>query len=230
VIVEQDGREASLDAGDFAFVDPARPVRYASTPSTHVSVLFPRAMLPLRAQDAALLTAVRVSGDQGTGALVSTLARELPRHLDEYDAAEAARLGTTVVDLLGTALAARLDQTGALPSAARDRVLLQHVYAFIDAHLGDPGLSPAQVAAAHHVSLRYVHKVFETQSSSVAAWIRQRRLERCRQDLLDPAQPERPVAAIAARWGLPNAAHFSRVFRAAYGTPPAAYRAAAREP
>jgi transcriptional regulator GlxA family with amidase domain len=32
------------------------------------------------------------------------------------------------------------------------------------------------------------------------------------------------VSAIAARWGLVNAAHFSRAFRTAYGLPPVEYR------
>jgi AraC-like DNA-binding protein len=35
------------------------------------------------------------------------------------------------------------------------------------------------------------------------------------------------VGAIAARWGLIDAAHFSRLFRAAYGLPPGEYRLAA---
>ena len=58
----------------------------------------------------------------------------------------------------------------------------------------------------------------------MAGLIRQWRLERCRRDLLDPAQVDRPVAGIAARWGFSSAAHFSRVFREAYGLPPAAFR------
>jgi AraC-like DNA-binding protein len=58
----------------------------------------------------------------------------------------------------------------------------------------------------------------------VAAWIRERRLERCRRDLLDPVLAERPVSAVAARWGLTDPAAFSRLFRAAYGVPPLEYR------
>jgi AraC-like DNA-binding protein len=58
----------------------------------------------------------------------------------------------------------------------------------------------------------------------VADWIRRRRLERCRRDLLDPALRAEPVAAVAARWGLTNPAHFGRLFRDAYGVPPSAYR------
>ncbi|MGH3774727.1 MAG: helix-turn-helix domain-containing protein [Pseudonocardiaceae bacterium] len=50
--------------------------------------------------------------------------------------------------------------------------------------------------------------------------------DRCRRDLLDPALADRPVSAIATRWGYPNAAHFSRAFRDAYGLPPREYRLA----
>jgi AraC-like DNA-binding protein len=58
----------------------------------------------------------------------------------------------------------------------------------------------------------------------VADWIRSRRLERCRRDLLDPALATRTVEAIGERWGLTDAAHFSRVFRRRFGAPPAEYR------
>jgi AraC-like DNA-binding protein len=61
-------------------------------------------------------------------------------------------------------------------------------------------------------------------AAGVAGWIRRRRLERCRRDLLDPALRAQPVGVIAARWGLTEPAHFSRLFRAAYGVPPVAYR------
>jgi AraC-like DNA-binding protein len=56
---------------------------------------------------------------------------------------------------------------------------------------------------------------------------RRRQLERCRQDLLDPGLQGRPAGAIGARWGFRDAAAaaFSRVFRDAYGLPPAEYRA-----
>lgn len=50
------------------------------------------------------------------------------------------------------------------------------------------------------------------------------RLERCREDLLDPVLSDRPVAAIAMRWGFTDAAHFSRVFKAAYGVTPSELR------
>jgi AraC-like DNA-binding protein len=33
---------------------------------------------------------------------------------------------------------------------------------------------------------------------------------------------------VAARWGLPDSAHFSRLFRRTYGQPPAEYRRSCR--
>jgi hypothetical protein len=57
-----------------------------------------------------------------------------------------------------------------------------------------------------------------------------RRLEQCRRDLLDPGRRDVPVSTVAARCGLPNPAHFSRAFRAAYGLAPAEYRQVAGRP
>jgi AraC-like DNA-binding protein len=244
LVVSQDGRQTRLGPGDLAFVDLSRPCHWATPGRTEgVAVLFPRALLPLRRADAARLTATRIAGDRGAGGLASSLARQLPHHLDAPGPrADWARLGTAVLDVMALAMAAR---TGAdpgadpgagpgvgsgvgsgvgLPADARRRALIGRVRAYVERQLGDPGLSPATIADAHHVSVRYLHKLFESERTTMAAWIRQRRLERCRRDLLDPARRDRPVSAIAARWGFTSPAHFNRAFRAAYDLPPGEYR------
>jgi AraC-like DNA-binding protein len=229
-VVEQDGRQARLKPGDLAFVDLSRPARWALSPMRLVAVVFPRALLPLRRDDTARLTGLRISGDRGAAALVSSLARQLVDHLDGHGAAAGARLGTAVLDLLTVGLAGRLDRGEHVPADARQRALLLRIHAFIEQRLADPELSPGTIAAAHFISKRYLYKLFEAEQTSVAAWIRRRRLERCRRDLLDPALRHWPVSAIAARWGMPSATHFSRAFRAAYGVPPGAYRLLADSP
>ncbi|HEY7483366.1 MAG TPA: helix-turn-helix domain-containing protein [Streptosporangiaceae bacterium] len=231
LVVEQNGRESRLGPGDFSFVDLSRPARWTtSATSEGVAVTFPRSLLPLRQPELAQLAAVRIAGDQGTGALLSTLARQLPRHIDDSAVAEGARLGTTVLDLLTVALANRLDRGSAVPRDSGQRALLTRIHAFIEQRLGDPELSPATIAAAHHISVRYLYKLFESQQTTVADWIRRRRLERCRRDLLDPALQAQPVSAIAARWGLRNPAHFNRLFRVAFDMPPGEYRATRVQP
>jgi hypothetical protein len=162
VVVEQDGRQARLHPGDFAFVDLSRPAHWTNAWSTRVvAIAFPRKLLPLPADDAAQLTAVGMTGDDGTGALFSSTARQLARQVDRLDPAGGTRVGTATLDLLTVALAGRLDRHGEVPADISQRALLLRVRAFIEGRLTDPELTPATVARAHHVSLRSLYKLFE---------------------------------------------------------------------
>jgi AraC-like DNA-binding protein len=210
--------------GDFFIEHSSRPSWHAHPAAQIVTVSFPRAMLPLPPNQVAKLAGMGFPGGHGVSALVSTFMRRLPRHLDDPGGATGARLGTTGVDLLTVALADRLDQLNGTSSEARQRTLLPRIYAFIEEEMADPALSPSTIAAAHHISVRYLYRLFQEQGRSVAGWIRQRRLERSRLDLLDPALADRSIGATAARWGFANDAHFNRVFRAAYGLPPGEFR------
>jgi AraC-like DNA-binding protein len=103
--------------------------------------------------------------------------------------------------------------------------MMLRIQSFIERNLADPLLSPGMIAAAHHISVRGLHKMYEAEEQTIAASIRRQRLEGSRQDLLDPGLRDRPVSAVGARWGFQDPAAFSRAFRAAYGVPPAEYRA-----
>jgi AraC-like DNA-binding protein len=222
---EQDGRCCRFEPGDIGISDLSRPLRCAYSERRAIMLSYPKALSPLPEHRVAGLTGVAIPGSDGTAALVSGLVRQLPEHLDADDGAHGTRIGSAILDLVNVGLAARLDQERALPVETRSRALLHQCRGFIENHLADGRLTPAVVAAAHHISLRYLHRLFEPTGESVAALIRSRRLDRCRRDLLDPGQRERPVAAIGARWGLINPAHFNRAFKHRFGLPPAEYRA-----
>lgn len=100
-----------------------------------------------------------------------------------------------------------LEVEAALPPETRHRALTERIRAFIQQNLHDPELTPPAIAAAHHISLSYLHRLFqeEVRGETVAAWIRSRRLEGARRDLADPALRATPIHAIATRWGLPAA-------------------------
>jgi AraC-like DNA-binding protein len=89
-------------------------------------------------------------------------------------------------------------------------------------HHGDPALSAEQIAAAHHVSVRYLYKVLAESGVSLADWIRTYRLQACRREL--SASPLATIAAVARRHGFANMSSFNRAFRAAYGTTPSQWR------
>jgi AraC-like DNA-binding protein len=227
----QDGRAARLSRGEFTIYDFTRPYELAYDSAVQLAVFsFPHEMLAFPMDIIARLTAVPITADSGTGALAAPLLRRIALDLDGYLPASAARLSTVVMDLVTTAVAERADQVGSLSAESRERTLLLRIHAFIEQHLGDADLAPGMVATSHFISVRYLYRLFAMQNTTVAAWIRHRRLERCRKDLADPAFYTLPVSAVAARWGLLDSAHFSRLFRQTYGLPPAEYRRACRMP
>jgi AraC-like DNA-binding protein len=61
----------------------------------------------------------------------------------------------------------------------RQEALVRQVRTFVLDHLHEPGLSPAVIAAAHRISVRYLHHLFHESGESVGAFIRSRRLRNC---------------------------------------------------
>ncbi|MBB5781087.1 helix-turn-helix domain-containing protein [Nonomuraea jabiensis] len=226
--VTQNGRHTDLGSGDLVLVDASRPYQVehaAHIPVSQVMLLhFPRSLLPLPARDLRRLSAVRIPGTQAIGALSSQFLLQLARHMPDLSPSETSRLSTLTLDVLTLVLANALDAESGVPPHTRRRALTAQIHAFIQNHLGDPHLTPDAIAAAHHISLRYLHKLFQQEGHTVAGWIRERRLEQCRRDLADPRLATRPINAIAARWGFTSHAHFSQAFRSAYGLPPRQFR------
>jgi AraC-like DNA-binding protein len=229
--VAQGGQQARLSPGEFAIYNTRRPYEVRcgvdDEPTQLLTFMFPPSLLPLSPSGLQDLAAVRIPATSGVGELTSQFLLQLASNIDSYSPADAVRLSTAALEILATRLAHELDNRDWGTPEARRHALLTSIQAFIQQHLGDPELTPAAIAAAHHMSLRSLHQLFHEEGLTVAGWIRRRRLECCRRDLSDPALASRPVAAIAAKWGYSSASDFSRAFRAGHGLPPAEYRRSA---
>ncbi|GAA0037401.1 helix-turn-helix domain-containing protein [Brevibacterium metallidurans] len=218
----QDGREVALAPGTLAIYDTSRPytLSFDAAFSSYV-MMFPQSRVTLPADAVGQLTATAIGADHSLGEVVTGVIAQAGTMLPGLTRSVGVRLAGNVVDLLTTVM---VDELSTTAEAVDERARLRaEVIAHIDAHLADPQLGPQTIAAAHFMSVRALHQLFEGHES-VAGEIRRRRIERCRSDLADPLQAHVPVAAIGARWGFGDPAHFSRVFRRAVGQPPAVYR------
>ncbi|MEZ0350784.1 helix-turn-helix domain-containing protein [Mycobacterium sp. pR1184] len=222
-VVRQDGREANLSPGDYVLYDTTRPFDFAVGGKFRMySALLPRELLRIPAAQLSRLTARRFDGRQGMGALLAPFLVQLGRQAAKGPQVLNLRVADAVFDMLEASLS---EQLGCDRPESRDaHHQMLGMLAFIERNLGDPDLDVPTIAAAQHISIRQLQRLFENDGRTVTDWIRSRRIEHCRKDLANAELATVPVSVIGARWGLVNAPHFSRLFKAAHGRTPREYR------
>ena|SRR5215469_11451804 len=229
--ISQDDRAGVLGPGDFGLYDTSRPIdgwRDADGPARLVTVMLPHSLVPVHPQTTRQLTGLRMPGTDGVAAVVRKMIGELADGAAACAPSDRARLAGVTADLVGVLLTHCLDASGSVAVDAHQRTLLVRIQAFIDDRLADRKLSPGQIAVAHHIGVRTLHRLFADHGLTVAGWIRQRRLEQCRRDLADPRFAGHYIDTIARRWAFADGAHLSKAFKTTYGISPAQWRAMAR--
>jgi AraC-like DNA-binding protein len=115
-----------------------------------------------------------------------------------------------LLDAAGLATAASND---AMQATLRERVRL-----YVQLNFARPELDVELIAHEHHISTRYLYKVWSSQPDTLTETIIATRLDAARRMLA--TQPRRSVAAVAHRCGFRNVSHFARRYRAAFSQTP----------
>lgn len=218
-LLEQNGREVFLQPGDMTIYDSTLPHRiHCSREFSKLLVSIPRSMLRSRLAGVEHCTAVRIPGDQGIGAITASLVHNTARQAPTLNQTIFTALAENSLDLLTLSLASIRPQNYTL---SRSRSLsLARVKDFVERHLQDPTLDTPQVAAGTGLSARYINDLFKDEDTSLMRHVWQRRLEHCRQDMLNPLLNGHRISEIALRWGFNDLSHFSRAFRQRFGCAP----------
>ncbi len=219
--VTLDGESLLVGPGDAVMWDSVREGSWmALTPIAKRTLVLPRALLRAAFPCLELVLSRRLAGHTPAMRLLSSYVDAL------------VGLGATLTGVAASAAAdgavalARGALVGEVPAVPDLRTALAfEVPAYIDAHLGDPGLSPASIARAHAVSVRTLYEAFEGTGETPGALIRRRRLERCHAELMQRGSGT--ITEIAVRWGFRDSSAFSRAFRQQFGASPREVRAAA---
>jgi AraC-like DNA-binding protein len=164
-----------------------------------------------------------MSSSQGIGSALAAFLSKLMQQVERKSlTGDFGGLAQGAIDLCGALCNSATAEP--IPSVLSQSNLMSRIGVYIDANISEPDLSPDRVAVAHHISRRSLYRLFEMEGTTVAGLIRERRLERCRQQLCDPAHKHESICQIGVRFGLPDPAHLSRLFTAAYGDSPREYR------
>jgi AraC-like DNA-binding protein len=224
--IEENGRRTVVRPGWLTYYDTTRPTALTFPDATRSDLLLvARDVVDISTRPLGELTARTVPADRGTAAVLRSVLTGLASRLAGCSPSSADLLGSCLIDLTGLLLRECLDEP--VTPAGAGSTLFTRIAADLEHRLHDPDVCPERVANAHHISVRYLSKLFAAEGTTVMGWVRERRLDKCRADLLDPRLRNRSIAAVAARWGILQPAHFSRAFRARYGVSPREYRLAA---
>jgi AraC-like DNA-binding protein len=162
----------------------------------------------------------------GAGGLFADMLHLIPRRFDAMTPETRATVGQQLVDLLVLALKAD-ERTLTTGNSTVREAHLTRIEAFVRRNMGDSDLDPETIARGCGISARYLHELFRDTNQTLGSWIRDQRLNACREALRDPSNRQ-SVAEIAYRWGFSDQAQFSRAFKARFGMPPKEYRERAR--
>lgn len=208
-----------LRAGDIATWHSSQEVSFQVDDMVHKAVFFfdveslgPLALDPVLCDDS-------IPRPSPLGAPLSGMFGELWRGLDQMPSDYHAAAMSMARDAISRALRA----TSQLRERRSGLTLFDRAVAYIEQAFHDPQLSPATVAAALRISIRYLHLLFAQRGHTAAGWIKERRLVHCRQALAN-VDSGLNVTDVALEAGFTDPSHFSRVFRHRFGVAPNQYR------
>lgn len=189
-------------------------------------VRVPRAAAKLR-QGLDLANGVgNIPGDTGNGRIFSGMLRSLADGAGEFDDGVLSSVELMLPELLTIGILEAAPKRALGGAAGVRAAQLQRIQQTIEIRLSDPTLGLQDVANEHGVSPRYLQKLFEEAEQSFSHYLRLRRLERCRLDMISPLHAQRSITEILFQWGFNDSASFSRSFKEIYGVSPRQYRRA----
>ena len=225
-LLTQDDREVLLQPGELALYDSTRPYAFRMSKHFEITVcMVPKRFFAMRADELSAATASTIDSRRSVGAVIPGFIDQLARHAGEFTPDQSEALASGLAELInGLVVGLPGRHRGEAWTAAIPAPMLARIQGYIVEHLADPELAPTSIAAAHAVSVSYLHRLFAGTDTTLAGWIREQRLMSCWRALGSPRYAHLSVTAVGARYGLVDPSHFSRAFRARFGTTPSGRR------
>jgi len=227
VFFSQCGKDVRCNPGGFILERSHEPYEFSHAEPSDLWVLKVEAnALGGRIRQPDRFCSMQFNAADGAGGLFTDMLHLIPGRFDAMTPEVRATVGQQLVDLLVLAVKAD-ERTLTTGNSTVREAHLTRIEAFIRNNLSDCELDPETIARGCGISTRYLHELFRDTNQTLGSWIRDQRLEACREALRDTSNRQ-TVAEIAYRWGFGDQAQFSRAFKSHFGIPPKEYREQAR--
>ena len=125
-----------------------------------------------------------------------------------------------IVDLVALSLGAARDAAAFMVGRGHHAGRLRIVKADVVRNLQHPELSLSRLAGTHHMSPRAVQRLFESEGTTLSAFLLEQRLARAYRILSDARFADRNISSVAFDSGFGDVSYFNRTFRKRFGAAP----------
>ena len=221
----QRGRELVAEQGEFVLWDAAEPSLFDCPVPMHCyAVWFPKRLAERRVGPLAAFLGQKAQRSDATTRLLTAHFRTLHRLVGELpDSARAPAIDASIELIVSCFLPQTLHE--ALPHKEQ---LLRRAHREIERRLGPDHVTPAVIADALGISVRYLHQIFSLSGTSFSTHAAGLRLEHAARALGSARNDDATLTDIAQRFGFSDSAHFTRSFKRRFGCTPSLYRAGQR--
>jgi AraC-like DNA-binding protein len=222
----QGGREIVLSDGDAVLMSNEEANWTMSSPSSVniAGIRMPRSAIAPLVPGLGNMTMQRIARDTSGLRLV----RKYLEVVADDDALAATASQRLIIghfyDLVALALGARSDAKALAADKTVGAVRLAAIKADIVANLDDGNLNATVVATRNRVTLRYLHKLFESDGITYSEFVLGQRLTRAYCLLRNPLHSRRAISTIAFELGFNDLSYFNRTFRRRYNATPSEIR------
>ncbi len=208
-------------AGDLFVWLSDKEMKFEVTENLHKSTLMiPCAQIKERLPRDTVLNSTVIDGTTRMGAMLNSHLACLTNHEGAFDVSDNSTIKRITLELVTSCLGHSLDH---MPNGLSQQYLRGAQNYILD-NLQDENMTPGNIAHANRISVRYLHMIFEQTGQTVSSWIREMRLQRCRDSLESGRTESSRVSDIAYQWGFNDASHFSRAFKNRFGVSPKQFR------
>ena len=226
-LYSQGNLEALARPSELLIWDAMRPATFRSRRGTRLlNMLFPRSMVQQHLPNIDDLSCKKIGPENGNGLILASHVATVHRVIDQVPAENRPSVFRATLELVASCF--RPDDL-VKGKTGFQSAMLRTVESHVRETLFEPDFGIESVASHFRVTPRYIHRLFSSGGVSFTQWVRNERLARARRALASSSFSDESITRLAMRFGFCDSAHFSRAFKAKYGSSPMRFRKSAPE-